>query len=121
MMGIWAWCVMEPSTFSRYNTMMFITTKREEFARDREILAMLRIRDDYAGINLNPGDRGRSEPESQLAADCRGERAGEERGPRHSDQRVRVGALLQIPAVLTAEDIESARQAAALHSCKYRW
>ena len=36
---------------SRYNTMMFITTKREEFARDREVRAMLWIRDDYAGIN----------------------------------------------------------------------
>jgi hypothetical protein len=36
---------------TRYNTMMFITTKREEFAKDREVRAMLWIRDDYAGIN----------------------------------------------------------------------
>lgn len=36
---------------TRYNTMMFITTKREEFANDREVRAMLWIRDDYAGIN----------------------------------------------------------------------
>ena len=31
--------------------MMFIRTKREEFANDREVRAMLWIRDDYAGIN----------------------------------------------------------------------
>lgn len=36
---------------TRYNTMMFITTKREEFAKDREVRAMLWIRDDYAGMN----------------------------------------------------------------------
>ena len=36
---------------TRYNTMMFITTKREEFANDREVRAMLWIRDKYAGIN----------------------------------------------------------------------
>jgi hypothetical protein len=36
---------------TRYNTMMFITTKREEFADDREVRAMLWIRDEYAGIN----------------------------------------------------------------------
>jgi hypothetical protein len=36
---------------TRYNTMMFITTKREEFAEDREVRAMLWIRDEYAGIN----------------------------------------------------------------------
>lgn len=35
----------------RYNTMMFIATKREEFAKDREVRAMLWIRDDYAGMN----------------------------------------------------------------------
>jgi hypothetical protein len=35
----------------RYNTMIFITTKREEFAKDREVRAMLWIRDEYAGIN----------------------------------------------------------------------
>jgi len=35
----------------RYNTMMFITTKREAFANDREVRAMLWIRDNYAGIN----------------------------------------------------------------------
>jgi hypothetical protein len=36
---------------TRYNTMMFITTKREAFANDREVRAMLWIRDNYAGIN----------------------------------------------------------------------
>jgi hypothetical protein len=36
---------------TRYNTMMFITTKREEFANDREVRAMLWIRDNYAGTN----------------------------------------------------------------------
>src|SRR5205085_11747290 len=36
---------------TRYNTMVFITTKREEFAEDREVRAMLWIRDEYAGIN----------------------------------------------------------------------
>jgi hypothetical protein len=36
---------------TRYNTMMFITTKRKEFANDREVRAMLWIRDEYAGIN----------------------------------------------------------------------
>jgi hypothetical protein len=36
---------------TRYNTMMFITTKRGEFAKDREVRAMLWIRDEYAGIN----------------------------------------------------------------------
>lgn len=36
---------------TRYNIMMFITTKREEFANDQEVRAMLWIRDDYAGIN----------------------------------------------------------------------
>jgi hypothetical protein len=38
---------------TRYNTMMFITTKREEFANDREVRAMLWIRDDYACNNRN--------------------------------------------------------------------
>ena len=36
---------------TRYNTMIFITTKREEFAKDREVRAMLWIRDEYVGIN----------------------------------------------------------------------
>ena len=34
-----------------WNTMRFITTKREQFRDEREVRALLWIRDDYAGIN----------------------------------------------------------------------
>ncbi len=34
-----------------WNTMRFITTKREQFADEREVRALLWIRDEYAGIN----------------------------------------------------------------------
>lgn len=34
-----------------WNTMRFITTKREQFTDEREVRALLWIRDEYAGIN----------------------------------------------------------------------
>lgn len=36
---------------TRYNTMLFITTKREQFRDDREVRAMLWIRDNFAATN----------------------------------------------------------------------
>ena len=60
---------------TRYNTMMFITTKREEFAKDRGVRAMLWIRDDYAGINRHydinnyPHPRPLTSPDSERVKD----------------------------------------------------
>jgi hypothetical protein len=60
---------------SRYNTMVFITTKRKEFERDREVRAMLWIRDEYAGhnrhfdINNFPHDRPLTPPDPARVKD----------------------------------------------------